>query len=198
MAEQYSGVKFRVNLIARAVDLDKRIESLKYWCYIFDKYQLAPPYSGGSYGNLSYRESLSENIFIITGTQIGMKSSLSDDKFVRVTNCDFKKQELQAEGLRLPSSESMLHFAIYNCRPDVNAIFHGHSQEILSSVPKYNWTQTAHEESYGSISLVNSVLDILSPQTEFFIIKNHGFFAIGKDMTTAGEIALKYLKLATA
>jgi len=193
MAEGYIGIKFKINLINDIIIKDPRIEELKHWCQIFDNLKLAPPYEGGSYGNLSFREHQNKNIFIITGTQIGLKSELSDDKFVRVLDCDLKTQNIYAEGKRNPSSESMLHYAIYQQRKDVNAIFHGHSTEILNNAHKLNFRITIQEEEYGTIQLVNRTLEILDNEINFFIIKNHGFFAIAQDMQLAGKIAIDNL-----
>jgi len=190
MAEGYQGVKFKINLVADEIISDSRIDELKYWCQVFDELKLAPPYEGGSYGNLSFRDKINKNEFIITGTQIGLKSELTDDKFVRVIGCDLISKNIYAQGKRKPSSESMLHYAIYERCKNVNAIFHGHSEDILENVNKLGFISTSQEEEYGTIELVNRTLEILDDNINFFIIKNHGFFAIAKDMKTAGEISI--------
>ena len=45
-----------------------------------------------------------------------MKLELNDDHFVTVHGCDFEKGIVYASGTRDPSSESMLHYAIYLAR----------------------------------------------------------------------------------
>ena len=192
MAEEYSGVKFKSVVKDAPPPVDKRIDELRYWCKIFHEKNLTPPYPGGSYGNLSFREKAGENIFIITGTSIGLKDDLDDSCFVRVTGCDIGKKIVYAEGKRCPSSESMLHFSIYNARPHVQAVFHGHAKEFLTAAKNLNLTETATIEPYGSIELVNSVLDILGYQN-FFIIKNHGFVSLGNSMKETGERSLALL-----
>jgi len=194
MSEGYQGVKFKFTLVNNIVLKDNRLDELRTWCHIFDDKKLAPPYEGGSYGNLSFRFSENENAFVITGTQIGMKSELTDDKFVKVINCDLQNREIFAEGTRKPSSESMLHYAIYKARPDVNAIFHGHSQELLHYTYFLNIKETAKEEDYGTIELVNGVMNILTADMNFLNMKNHGFFSLGKDMNSAGISALNYIE----
>jgi len=193
MAEGYQGVKYKFNLVNNKLLVDKRIDELIKWCKIFDEKKLAPPYDGGSYGNLSFREKENQIPFIITGTQVGLKSTLDYDKFVKVIDCDLEKREVFAEGTRKPSSESMLHYAIYKLRPDVNAIFHGHSKELLQGTYFLNIKETENEEDYGTIELVNSVLKILKPEMNFIGVKNHGFFSFGKDMSSVGNAALNYL-----
>ena len=80
----------------------------------------------------------------------------------------------------------MLHYAVYKARSDVNAIFHGHYDAILNDK---RFVCTKKEEKYGSIELVNSVLEVLG-NNNFVIMKNHGFLVMGKDMGEAGRLAL--------
>jgi L-fuculose-phosphate aldolase len=189
----YQGVKFKTVFKKKEVPSNKKIEKLKYWCRIFHKKNLAPPYPGGSFGNLSFRIRNGENNFIITGSRIGLKNSLANDSFVEVANCDFENKIIYANGTREPSSESMLHFAIYKARPDINAIFHGHCAELLENAGKLEIPTTIKEEPYGTIELVNSVLEIID-KNDMVMMKNHGFIALGKTMKEAGKITLKYLE----
>ena len=194
MAEEYSGVKFKTILNDAESPVDSRIDELRNWCRIFHEKNLAPPYNGGSYGNLSFRLKTGENKFIITGTCIGLKDTLTNDCFVKVTNCDIPNKLVYAEGKRHPSSESMLHFSIYNQRPEVNAIFHGHCKEILQSAKMLGIPETEKEESYGTIELVNSVLKITN-KNNFICILNHGFVSLANSMNEAGEQCDKILEM---
>jgi L-fuculose-phosphate aldolase len=194
MSEGYVGVKFKFTLVKNYILDDYRLDELKKWCQIFDNQSLAPPYEGGSYGNLSFRFEKNVNQFIITGTQVGLKSELDNEKFVKVIDCNLETREIFAEGTRKPSSESMLHYIIYKTRPDVQAIFHGHSAELLKNSYFLNIPETETEDEYGSINLVNSVLKILKSNTNFINLKNHGFFSFGSNMESAGNNALNYLQ----
>ena len=95
-----------------------------------------------------------------------------------------------AKGLKEPSSESILHYAIYRNRPDVNAIFHGHSALILANADTLNIPSTSREQPFGSIELVDSVLEILGTGS-FLIMKNHGFLSLGPTMEDAGNTVLR-------
>ncbi len=88
-----------------------------------------------------------------------------------------------------PSSESMLHHEIYKMRPDVNAIFHGHSGLLLK---RGNLPTTKEEKAYGSIELVKEVSKILN-KGNLLLMKNHGFLSLGKSMEEAGKLALTSL-----
>jgi len=182
--EKYSGVKFKTILNNEILTFDSRLEELKYWCKIFHKKNLAPPYEGGSFGNLSFRLSP-------TGSSIGLKEELANDCFVKVTDCDMEKHLVFASGNRNPSSESMMHYAIYEQRPQINAIFHGHCNKLLQNTNILGIAQTEKEEDYGTIQLVNLVLK-LSKKDNFLNIKNHGFISLGDSMNEAGVKSVVY------
>ncbi|MFA5388285.1 MAG: class II aldolase/adducin family protein [Candidatus Omnitrophota bacterium] len=186
----YAGVKFKIIRLSDSPPKDARIKKLKYWCEKFHDYNLAPPYEGGSYGNLSFRVKKGSDEFIITGSRIGLKKCLSNRNFVRVSGVDFDKNIVYSHGLKEPSSESMLHFAIYHKRKDVNAIFHGHCEEILCSAARLKFCQTAKKEPYGTLKLIKSVLKALGNR-EFVIMKGHGFISMGKTLKDAGVTAIK-------
>ena len=186
----HQGVKFRTEMISESVPKDPRIKELKYWCRAFHRYNLTPPHESGSCGNLSFRLENNKDPFIITGSRIGLKDALSDNCFVKVSSVDLKKGIVRADGIREPSSESMLHSAIYRRRKEVNAIFHGHSQKILSCASKLKIPETKQEDPYGSIELVQSVLKVLGSKS-FLAIKKHGFISLGRTMEEAGELALQ-------
>jgi len=194
MSEKYKGVKFKVIFGKKAYPKNNKISELKKWFKIFRDKNLAPVENGQAGGNLSFRIKNGELPFIITGTQIGLEHTIDNSMFVKVLNCNFDKKIINIEGLREPSSESFLHYAIYKARPDVNSIFHGHSTEILSNYKKFNLICTKKEVPYGSIELVDSILEILDKNTNFLIIKNHGFLAFGKTMQKAGELTVRHLK----
>ena len=186
----YQGVKFKTNFIYKTPPIHEDIEILKNWCRIFDEKNLAPPYPGGSFGNLSFRTRI--NTFIITGSRIGLKCSLIADCFVEVFECDFEKKELNVVGLREPSSETMLHATIYQKRPDVRAIFHGHCPELLQNVKKLKIPETKEEKPYGTMELVQSVLEIID-NNNLVMVKNHGFIAVGSSMADTGKLVMDNL-----
>ncbi|TAL48291.1 ASCH domain-containing protein [archaeon] len=186
----YHGVKFVTKFVGRKVPKDSRIQELKKWCKEFHEHGLAPPYDGGSYGNLSFR--VNGDSFIITGSKIGMKDELDDSCFVLVSSVE--NGIVHANGARGPSSESMLHAAIYQKRKDVNAIFHGHCREIVERAGELGISETSKEEPYGTEELVNSVLELLDDNTNFIVMKNHGFISLGSSMEDAGKLALEILQ----
>ena len=189
--EIHGGVKFRTEFLSAAAPSDRRLGELKAWCSDFHKRNFAPPYGEFSQGNLSFRIRPGEMAFIISGSQVGWKDRLADDRFVTVHGCDMEKGIVSASGTRDPSSESMLHFAIYRARNDVQAVFHGHSPEILRCVDRPpDIPETREKHSYGSIELAQSVIEVLG-DADFVIMKRHGFISLGKTMEEAGRRAIE-------
>lgn len=186
----YQGVKFQTNFLEKIAPEHPNISELKKWCKIFHERELAPPYPGGSFGNLSFRTK--NNSFIITGSRIGLKNDLQNDSFVQIQKCDILQKTIYVIGTRKPSSETMLHTEIYRHRKDVNAIFHGHCPELLEKCARLKIPETSKEKPYGTIELVKSVLEILE-ENKMIMMKNHGFIALGKTMQEAGNTVLDFL-----
>ncbi len=189
--ETYKGTKFKTRIIGNELPMNIKLDVLKYWCKVFHDENLAPPYEGGSYGNLSYRLKDTDS-FVITSSQSGLSDSTTIDRFVLVDSVDFEKGLVYSKGSRKPSSEAMVHAAIYQQRKDARAIFHGHCKTISSKVKELGISETREEKPYGTIDLVNSVLEILG-KNNFVEMKNHGFISIGGSLNDAGNITLSYL-----
>lgn len=186
MEEHFSAVKFKTVFTGGTPPADSRIAELKHWCRIFHERSLARPHKRGSYGNLSFRDS--DGSFIITASGVRFDGDWVENPFVRVVHCDLENQTVHAQGTREPSSESLLHFSIYAARPEINAVFHGHSRSILERAQGLGLTQTLTEEPYGSVSLARSIVEVLKGNL-FIVIRAHGFVSLGSNMKDAGELA---------
>jgi ribulose-5-phosphate 4-epimerase/fuculose-1-phosphate aldolase len=195
--EKHGGVKFDTKFLGQTAPCDPRLEDLKFWCGEFHRRNFAPPYGEFSQGNLSFRLKEGENAFVITGSQVGWKDRLTDDKFVTVSDCDLSRGVVYATGLRDPSSESMMHFATYQRRSDVQAVFHGHSREVLSCPEMLSIRETREKKPYGSLELVESVLEVLNKEM-FVVLKKHGFISLGSTMREAGELAIRIHRMCEA
>jgi len=193
MGRPFHATKFRTEFVGAEIPGDRRIDELRFWCSEFHRFKLAPLHKYGACGNLSFRIAEGETPFIITASGASFEGIVPGENFVAVSSCDLKRGVVFAEGEKRPSSESMLHFAIYDKRRNVNAVFHGHSSEILCRAPGLNLAETVREEPYGSVELVQSILDVLDNEV-FIVIKNHGFISLGRTMKEAGERALNIYK----
>jgi len=192
MAETYKGIKFNYKSIGKTISETNLLPELKKWCFIFKKYKLAPVYSGGSSGNLSFRIKPDENRFMITASHTALKENMSDSDFAEVISYDETNNIISGKGIRQPSSESIMHYLIYKNRPDINAVFHGHSTEILKNAKHLNIPVTEKEFPYGTPETAREVLKLIKNHN-FVIIKNHGFISCGHNFEEAGVKAREIL-----
>jgi len=186
MAEIYEGIKFNNIKISKSIPSHKQLCELKKWCAVFHDRNFAPPYPGGSSGNLSIRVEPGKPEFIITGTATSLKEDMPNSDFVIIEKCNAENNRAYSHGVKEPSSETLLHDAIYKARPEINAVFHGHSPEILEMANFLGIPATEHELPYGTTEVADSVIAILKDYN-FVIIKNHGFISLGKTQEETGN-----------
>lgn len=178
MAEVYIGTKFKTQFASREAPNDPRIDELINWCRHMARLGVV----GDTVGNLSYR---TPKGFIINRTA-GDLGTIKREEFVEVLKADLAVRELTVAGAYEPSSESLMHAAIYAARPEVNAIFHGHSQRLLDRASTLRLPVTEHEQPYGTPELASEILKILEWQ-KIIVMRNHGFVIIGRTMPDAGR-----------
>lgn len=186
MPEIYTGVKFKTEFISKTPPQNEKILDAIYWANLISEKGMAPYNNAGSAGNLSFRLENS-NRFIITATASDLGLLINSHYFVEVCDCNLRQKIVKAKGKHQPSSESMMHYFIYNKRKDVNAIIHGHWPEKLSLLQNGNYTCTNNEAPYGTILLIEELNHVIANHN-FIVLKNHGFLAMGKSLKEAGEL----------
>jgi ribulose-5-phosphate 4-epimerase/fuculose-1-phosphate aldolase len=185
--ENYAGTRFNTIYLNNEFSYPEKLQDLIHWCKLFTQKGLAPGCAVGFAGNLSFRTKVG---FVITGAGVDLSDTKESD-FVEVV--DISNLVVSVNGVKEPSSESMLHNEIYKTRSDIKAIFHGHSKQILDFyAEKYPITKL--EKPYGSIDLVKQVITILD-QNDFVLMRNHGFLSFGKNMQEAGDQVINLLTL---
>lgn len=213
MIESGKRVKFVTKFIRKEVLRDEKLKEMICWCKeLHEKgFMLPDSIDGKSSGNLSCRV---EDGFIITASGLVSKDNLANESFVKipfrenhnlidlVENLCYgrnkfsipKKSEVHCIGVREPSSETILHLACYTLRKNTGAIAHGHSEEVLKLSSKKKIVETEREDEFGSIELVESVLKVLknNKKIDFFVLKNHGFISIGKNLEEVGSHIMKF------
>ena len=157
-------------------------------------------------GNVSIRTDSGSILISPTGRAL---VDLEPDGFVEVT--------LAGEvvtGSR-PSKELPFHLAIYQARPDVTAVIHGHCAyavaastllpaDPIDSLPAYSAGYVMRVGKLpllpylpaGSVELSRAVAGVLSPSTKAVLLQNHGFISIGPDLETAFNTADELLDAA--
>jgi len=186
MAEIYVGTKFVSVKQSDSLPEHAALSSLKKYCAEFAQKGYAPPYEGGSSGNLSFRAEAGSDAFFVTASYTALGENMPDSDFCFVQHVDFQRGTVEFSGTRNPSSETMMHGAIYKARPEIMAVFHGHSAEIMHTAKMLQLPETQREMPYGTLEIVNEMLQILENYS-FFILKNHGFVSLGATMDEAAE-----------
>jgi len=189
MAEIYTGTKFNYIQKGSKIPLHPEIVLLRKWCGIFNKYNFAPFYSGGSSGNLSFRIKSGSDLFIITASHSALSHSIPNSDFSEIVSCNIETNMVTASSFKTPSSETLMHDLIYKNRPEINAVFHGHSEEIMKIAKEKGFPETKTEIQYGTPEFAKDVTNTIKNHN-FVIIKNHGFISVGKTQQEAGLFVL--------
>jgi L-fuculose-phosphate aldolase len=187
--ERYQGVKFGHRRTGDSfISNDGQLAALNRWAYLFSELGLAPVHAGGAYGNQSYRTG--DSSFVITRSGMSPTEELKQDNFCHVVDFDEATHTFIYEGKAIPSSECLLHHALYKSQPQINAILHGHSALFNRFANRLNIPVTASFQQYGTPELAESALALMDGVTRFFILKEHGFVALGEDLEQAGNLTL--------
>lgn len=191
---KYKGPSFRTVFIDKKAPKNPKLRELIFWGKIFSDLNLAPSYGKGSHGNLSFRHF---GGCIITATLTNLKR-LKESDFVEIIDCRRKGGEMTVfcKGVLKPSTDSVIHFLIYQARRDVNSVFHGHDTVVLEKVDQLNIAQTAKERPSGSYELFREIKKVLG-RRNYLVVKKHGILSFGRTNKQAGERALKVHELGT-
>lgn len=189
--ESYQGVKFNYRQVRDTFHYDNRLAELNRWAYLFSQLGLTPVHAEGAYGNQSYRTG--GESFIITRSGLAPAERLQPENFCHVAGFDPATGIFLTEGTSAPSSESLLHLALYRAMPEIGAILHGHSPLINAYAAELRLPVTRVFQPYGTPELARSAVELMDGTIRFFILKDHGFVALGKDIDSAGKLTLDYL-----
>jgi len=97
-----------------------------------------------------------------------------------------------------PTSEWEIYWDIFNRRPNVNAVLHGHDLFALETAEQLREqypnevTLTKGVTESGSVEFRDEIAEIITDTNTYLIGREHGFFALGKTFEEAGMLALDY------
>lgn len=190
--EKYQGVKFKIRRLGEEFAFDRHcLESLNSWIFMLGELGLAPVHPQGAYGNHSYR--VSGESFIITRSGMIPCQELLPRNFCMVSY-DEEEEVFCVKGRYQPSSECFLHHAVYRHHPEIAVIMHGHSLLLNLHAETLQIPQTHEEHPYGTKELARSAIQMVERESSFFILKNHGFVATGKEMDDTGIMVLQHYR----
>lgn len=181
-------VKFTWEQLSTKTTSDEEVKELRNICDKLDSYDLVTAYNPseipGSNGNLSYRYGDGNN-FIVTATQLPSKKGLAASDFAIVERYEFPENSDDGStafyhGVKLPSSEAILHWYYYVNYPEINAIIHVHeitdllySQKSRTMWNDLNIIETPRNGVAGTIDLPLSVEEVLKDFNQYVILKDH-------------------------
>ncbi|HAL48060.1 MAG: class II aldolase/adducin family protein [SAR202 cluster bacterium] len=152
----------------------------------------------GASGNVSRKLEGADSPPLMAITPMGRRyDSMAADDVVVV---DFDAESVEGDGT--PSSESLLHLAIYRARPDVGAVIHTHSvfASVLAvagrglpavideaTIAVGGALQVSRYAFPASEELATNVCEALGDR-KAALIRNHGMVGVGSDPEEALEI----------
>jgi len=158
--------------------------ALREACTTLAAHDLHTGYTGtdliGSNGNVSIRRAHNgmSSGFVITATQLPSKENLAPEDCVHLETC--AGSEAHYHGTRLPSSESIMHWHLFETFPAIQAIVHVHESNTLlySESNRSRWAELGIVESAqdiggGTIEVGQATAETFTTETSYVILKNH-------------------------
>jgi len=194
-------IKFQLKFQAGPAPAAELLQELNAWRSIFLQLGLLGQdpgrYQGYGFGNLSRR--LSEDSFLISGTQTGHLAHLSPLHYATVHECAPLHNWLKSSGQIKPSSEALSHGVLYQADPTVCWVMHLHSPEIFTKAAKLGLPTTAPGAAYGTPEMATEIEKIvLSGQkqdTGLLVMTGHedGILAYGRTAEETGVLVVATL-----
>ena len=138
-------------------------------------------------GNLSirYRDGL---IITASGSNLG---NFEENELIFVKKCRVEDELVLYHGPIKPSSESIMHWLIYKKRPEAAAVIHAHDEfATCSELLVGEIEESNREEPYGSVELANMAIEMFSRAEKIFVLKNHGYIAVGPDLDSTSDLVV--------
>ncbi len=153
--------------------------ALREACTTLAAHDLHTSYTGtdliGSNGNVSVRRTSG---FVITATQLPSKENLAPEDCVHLETC--ANGDARFHGTKLPSSESIMHWHLFETFPAIQAIVHVHESNALlySESNRSRWAELGIVESAqdiggGTIEVGQATAETFTTETSYVILKNH-------------------------
>jgi len=172
------------NPVQLSASVPENTTALREACTTLAAHDLHTGYTGtdliGSNGNVSIRRAHNgmSSGFVITATQLPSKENLAPENCVHLETC--AGSEAHYHGTRLPSSESIMHWHLFETFPAIQAIVHVHeSNALLYSEPnRSRWAELGIVESAqdiggGTIEVGKATAETFTTETSYVILKNH-------------------------
>lgn len=185
LMDGYVGVKFRAIQCSEEVPPETSgfYTLFKRICDRLKVHDMTP----ANAGNLSirYRDGL---IITASGSNLG---NFEENELIFVKKCRMEDELVLYHGPIKPSSESIMHWLIYKKRPEAAAVIHAHDEfATCSELLVGEIEESNREEPYGSVELANMAIEMFSRAEKIFVLKNHGYIAVGPDLDSTSDLVV--------
>lgn len=176
-------VKFSVERLSNKIPICAELRRFLLWgklLYLYIAHSYPP-----TYGNMSIRY---KKGMLITNSGADLSNlTVSDFSYVTDVKVDDMIVFYHSGDGYVPSSETILHWRIYEQIKDIRAIIHIHADSILVKAGLLEIPLTRNHAPHGSLPLVREVEDILKDSENIKIIglQGHGLFSLGKSVYEA-------------
>ena len=177
---------FEPLVIEQRAPEDPRIPTLIWWAARFAAMGFTPSYGPGDHGNMSCRSARG----LIISARETSKSNMRPDQFVEVTALDDSnpRPRLTCRGPLPPSTDALLHWRVYQRRPEIHAILHGHDAAALANAQALRLPITGPSAAKPSMALVEDACRLIADH-DYILLRDHGFLVLGRTIDEAGELA---------
>jgi len=206
MAEIEGVIKYKLDYQEQALFEWSGFSELNTWRSILYSLHLigqdSSLYGGLGYGNISCRENVASEAFIISGTQTGGKPHLGIDDYCRVNYCDVRQNYLAAEGMVKPSSEALSHATVYQLNPDIFCVIHVHNDVLWRLASLMKLPCTDKNAAYGTVAMADEIERLYQcgvlNEGRLFVMGGHedGVISYGKTIELAGAALIAQLSKA--
>ena len=143
---------------------------------------LTPSYGLGDHGNLSCRVGRG---CLISARQTS-KATLREEQLALVTDAEREPSGWRVfyEGLALPSTDALMHLAVYAQRPEIGAVIHAHDDAVRSRTQALGLPITQLSARVNSLELIDEV-QALCARHDYVILRDHGVIALGSSLDAA-------------
>ena len=200
-------IKYQCNWIDTPSVSAQEIIELNQWRERLYQLGLIGQYENGvGFGNISIRAPLKDTKrdhpnrpnFIISGTQTGGMTHLTEADYTKIVDFDWWKNLVVCRGLIKASSETLTHAAIYCANPEINAVIHIHHlqlwQQLIDRVSTTNYNC-----AYGTPEMATEIFRLCQQDTakkqKIVIMSGHpqGILTFGPNLSEAAAVLLNYL-----
>ncbi len=156
---------------------------------------MTPSYGPGDHGNVSCR---TPGGCLISARETS-KATMRAEDVIEVLGYERTPSGVRVPyaGARPPSTDALVHLMIYELRPDVAAVAHGHDEAVLRKAGPLSLPVTQVSARSNSPALVEEVRRLCRDH-DYIVTRDHGFIALGATLSAAQELLARWQERARA